>query len=198
MEVSIQLHAPTTLYPGRKAPDAHWIGGWVSSRSGLEAVEYREISCRCREFKSGRPVRSLWLYQLSCPDSCSGYERMGFYLHFPYTPSRCGALAQASSTSRSRHFIMNKIHRTRETDVLRQIMWLCAFIPLLYFELNSGDRWVIWRVIDPCNRPWRPIMFWDVGAPTFSRQSTHRWRWCCQPYAPDDLTPRKIPDTHFW
>jgi hypothetical protein len=28
----------------------------------------------------------------------------------------------------------------------------------------------------PCNRPWRPIGLRDVEAPTFSRQSAHRWR----------------------
>jgi hypothetical protein len=37
-----------------------------------------------------------------------------------------------------------------------------------------------------CNRPWRPIGLWDVEVPTFSRQLTHRWRWC-QPYAPAAL-----------
>jgi hypothetical protein len=36
----------------------------------------------------------------------------------------------------------------------------------------------------PWNRPWRPIGLWEVEAPTFSRQSAHRWRWGCQPYAP--------------
>jgi hypothetical protein len=36
----------------------------------------------------------------------------------------------------------------------------------------------------PCDKPWRPIGLWDVEAPTFSRQSTLRWRWGCQPYAP--------------
>jgi hypothetical protein len=35
----------------------------------------------------------------------------------------------------------------------------------------------------PCNRPWRPTGLWDVDAPTFSRQSAHRWQWGCQPYA---------------
>jgi hypothetical protein len=40
-----------------------------------------------------------------------------------------------------------------------------------------------------CNRPPRPIGMWDVEAPTFSRQSTHRWRWGCQPYAPAALLP---------
>jgi hypothetical protein len=41
----------------------------------------------------------------------------------------------------------------------------------------------------PCNRPWRPIGLWDVEAPKFSRQSAHRWRWGCQPYAPPALYP---------
>jgi hypothetical protein len=30
---------------------------------------------------------------------------------------------------------------------------------------------------------------WDIEAPTFSRQSAHRWRWGCQPYAPAALYP---------
>jgi hypothetical protein len=49
----------------------------------------------------------------------------------------------------------------------------------------------------PCNRPCRPIGLGDVEAPTFSRQSAHRWRWGCQPYAPAALYPQKIPGTHF-
>jgi hypothetical protein len=32
------------------------------------------------------------------------------------------------------------------------------------------------QVNGKCNRPWRPIGLWDVEAPTFSRQSAHRWR----------------------
>jgi hypothetical protein len=29
----------------------------------------------------------------------------------------------------------------------------------------------------PCNSLWKPTRFWDVEAPTFSRQSAHRWWW---------------------
>jgi hypothetical protein len=32
---------------------------------------------------------------------------------------------------------------------------------------------------------------WDVEAPTFSRQSAHRWRWGCQPYAPAAVYPQE-------
>jgi hypothetical protein len=39
------------------------------------------------------------------------------------------------------------------------------------------------------NRLWRPIGLWDFEAPTFSTQSTHRWRWGCQPCAPAALFP---------
>jgi hypothetical protein len=43
----------------------------------------------------------------------------------------------------------------------------------------------------PYNRLWRPIALWDVEAPIFSRQSAHRWRWGCQPYALAALYPQK-------
>jgi hypothetical protein len=45
-----------------------------------------------------------------------------------------------------------------------------------------------------CNRPWRPIGMWNIQAPTFSRQSTHRWRWGCQPYEP---AGRPLPPGRF-
>jgi hypothetical protein len=32
---------------------------------------------------------------------------------------------------------------------------------------------------------------WDVEASTFSRQSSHRWRWGCQHYAPAALYPQE-------
>jgi hypothetical protein len=45
------------------------------------------------------------------------------------------------------------------------------------------------RILLFFKRPWRLIGLWDVEAPTFSRQSAHRWRWGCQPYAPAALYP---------
>jgi hypothetical protein len=38
--------------------------------------------------------------------------------------------------------------------------------------LKCGDLWTV------------EISGGAVTAPTFSRQSAHRWRWSCQPYAP--------------
>jgi hypothetical protein len=38
-------------------------------------------------------------------------------------------------------------------------------------------------------RPWRPLGLREVEAPTFSRQSAHRWRQGCQPYAPAAFLP---------
>jgi len=38
MEVSGQLHALAALLLGVRIPDTHWIGGWVGSRAGLDAV----------------------------------------------------------------------------------------------------------------------------------------------------------------
>jgi hypothetical protein len=30
---------PCRFTPGERAPDAHWIGGWLGSRAGLDDVE---------------------------------------------------------------------------------------------------------------------------------------------------------------
>jgi hypothetical protein len=60
------------------------------------------------------------------------------------------------------------------------LLWCASIILLLSFK---GKRY-------SCNRPWRPMGLWGV-APTFSRQSAHRWRWDCQPYAPTALYPQE-------
>jgi hypothetical protein len=39
--------------------------------------------------------------------------------------------------------------------------------------------------------PWRPIGLWEVEDPKLFRQSAHRWRLGCQPYAPAALYPQK-------
>jgi hypothetical protein len=46
----------------------------------------------------------------------------------------------------------------------------------------------------PCNMPRRPIGLWDFKAPTFSKQSAHRWLWSCQPHWPigHHLPPEKF------
>jgi hypothetical protein len=56
---------------------------------------------------------------------------------------------------------------------------LISFIPLLRGKRQSY----------PCNRPWRPIGMWEVEAPTFFRESVHRWRRGCQPYTSAALYP---------
>jgi hypothetical protein len=48
-----------------------------------------------------------------------------------------------------------------------------------------------WRY--PCDRPWLR----DDEAPTFSRQSAHRWRWG-QPYTPNHPCDRSWRPTGFW
>jgi hypothetical protein len=48
MEVNGQLHAPAALSRER-TPGTDWIGGWVSPTAGLDAVEYRNISCLYQE-----------------------------------------------------------------------------------------------------------------------------------------------------
>lgn len=34
-----QLHGLVSLPAGERAPDSHWIGGWMGTRAGLEGME---------------------------------------------------------------------------------------------------------------------------------------------------------------
>jgi hypothetical protein len=43
MEVTGQFHTPSALLPGERAPDTHWIRGWVGPRAGLDDVEKRKF-----------------------------------------------------------------------------------------------------------------------------------------------------------
>jgi hypothetical protein len=72
MEVSGQLHARAVLPPGERAPNTHWLGGWVGPRAGLDVVEKTKI-LHCREANPGHPARSPLLYRLSYPDSIMFY-----------------------------------------------------------------------------------------------------------------------------
>jgi hypothetical protein len=65
----------------------------------------------------------------------------------------------------------------------------------MLYSVNMKYRWLSYvymlKARYPCNRPWRPISLWDVEAPTFSRQSAHRWRWGFQPYASAAFHPQE-------
>jgi len=51
---------PGRFTPGETAPGAHWRGGWVSPRTGLDAVAKKKSHlCSRWELNSGRPARSL-------------------------------------------------------------------------------------------------------------------------------------------
>jgi hypothetical protein len=63
MKVCDQLHAAVALPPPppEGAPGTHWIGGWVSSRAGLDVVVMRKIPSLYQDSNSAVP--------LSCPGS---------------------------------------------------------------------------------------------------------------------------------
>jgi hypothetical protein len=62
---------PGRFTPGERAPDTHWLGGWVYSRADLDDVEKRKfLTFPGLELRPlGLPARSQSLYRLRYPDS---------------------------------------------------------------------------------------------------------------------------------
>jgi hypothetical protein len=58
---------PRPLYPQRKNPSTHWIGGWEGPRGGLDAVVKRKIPGPYRDSKPNHPVRSSASYNWAIP-----------------------------------------------------------------------------------------------------------------------------------
>jgi len=40
---------PWTLYLWEKSPRPNWLGGWVGPIASLDTLEYRMISCPCKQ-----------------------------------------------------------------------------------------------------------------------------------------------------
>jgi hypothetical protein len=59
MEVSGHLHASGCFTPGKRDPVTRYVGGWMGSRAGLNAVAKRKIHFSCLESNSRNPARSL-------------------------------------------------------------------------------------------------------------------------------------------
>jgi hypothetical protein len=69
-------------------------------------------------------------------------------------------------------------------------------VPILS-HINPIHSSTILKSSYPCNKAWRPTALWNVEAPTFPRQSTHRWWWGFQPYAPAACFPQEYSGYSF-
>jgi hypothetical protein len=72
---------------------------------------------------------------------------------------------------------------------LKTLYKCSGYLASIYLSINV-IIFIFYIYSYPCKRPWRPIGMWDVEAPTFSRQSAHRWLWGCQTHAPAALYPQ--------
>jgi hypothetical protein len=68
-----------------------------------------------------------------------------------------------------------------------------SYLFLIKYVYGPIKRWSC-----PCNKPWRPVVLWDVEFPIFSLDSrlTDGGKIVSLTRRPP-FTPRKIPDTHF-
>jgi hypothetical protein len=69
MELSGQLHSPAAFPSRERAPDTHWIGGWVDHRANLYDLDNREfLTLPGLELQIlSHPARSQSLYRLRYP-----------------------------------------------------------------------------------------------------------------------------------
>jgi hypothetical protein len=51
--MSGQCHVPAALYPQKRTPGTHLIGGWVSLRACVATEDRGKILCVCRGSKPG-------------------------------------------------------------------------------------------------------------------------------------------------
>jgi hypothetical protein len=62
-----QCHTLAALYPWKRTPVIHWVGGWVGFRTDLDTEARGKFLCLCRWSNPGWPVCSQTLYWLSYP-----------------------------------------------------------------------------------------------------------------------------------
>jgi hypothetical protein len=99
---------PQSLYPQGKSPSAHWIGGWVGPRTGLNNMEKRKI-LPLPGFKLP-PVASCYT---NCTIPVHNYK-ICLLLIFIFFPNLffCGRLNGLSSVNTSLSLFKNPVHTT--------------------------------------------------------------------------------------
>jgi len=61
-----QPHSVATLPPVERAPDTHWIGGWVGSRASMDAAQKTEKSLLLPVIEIGCPACSPVQHSTRC------------------------------------------------------------------------------------------------------------------------------------
>jgi hypothetical protein len=161
--MSGEFHAPAALCTG-KSPryplDRRLCG--PQSRSGRYGVERN--SCICQESNPSRPARSLSLYRLSY--SGSSVSTSSHLLEWQ---------SQKSFKSDVKWFGELFSQRRPVSGNVSSSLHLSHMPGITSADGERGFN-LIKRWSFPLYRPWRPLGLWEVEAPTFSRQSAHRWR----------------------
>jgi hypothetical protein len=160
---------PFPLYHSRKSPLNTLDRRRIESqrRSGHCGIEKKLWFLR--ESNSCLPVSNTSLYRVHLSVTAVGYFRL-----YSVTP----------------HIKDLNVIISHQLDLWDKLFILQTASHIL----DILQRWIAVRKTTPCSKPCRPIGLWDAKDPTLSRQSAHRWRWGCQPYAPAALYS---PETLF-
>jgi hypothetical protein len=171
---------PGCFTPREKAPGTHWIGGWVGSRTVLDAVGKRRIPSPRQESNPRTPivqpvgqrftdwaiaaVTLLLLYITCWSNHCkkcvwwdgSGWDHRSLVLRFLFVWTRQSTLGLHER--RENVFVC-----TMSDRLLHGISWIC----LVCWHLVLVDR-----MIDSCHNFWKSLHLLSKGwYSTFSRVS---------------------------
>jgi hypothetical protein len=163
---------PGRLTPGEKAPSAHWIGGWVDPRAGLDDVEKRKfLNLPGLELRPlGSPARNQLLYRLRYPGSFPPTTRSSnwsipFWIsgqNFVRFSHPLPALSVLFPNLSCWFYHSNNIWRGVH------IMWIpiMQFSPVS-FSLNIFSTALIFRTPSVCFLH----LFWETISPTITKKT---------------------------
>jgi hypothetical protein len=133
LRVSDQCDPPPSLLPGERASCAHWIGGWVGLRAGLDAVVKRKIPAPTGYYWTpGRSLVAILTCKAKLPMCLTKYHAMKTYPLLNYAPRREDVLGSGGTACFNRYVLEH--HTATQPKIPR----LESPPPYLAYVLCSG------------------------------------------------------------
>jgi hypothetical protein len=162
---------------GSKSPVASHYFNTSPALHVFSAIRALVCITLCRLFARmqwihGATVMAIVLYKCGLPNYSETFQNISHPLwilkrHFPFQEMR-----KVSSAPTVSNFTIDMQFFWLQSRILSSKK---KFPSKFWNNLYSVLSFTFYKSF-PLYRPWRPLGLWEVEAPTFSRQSAHRWR----------------------